>query len=387
MTDATTGQTAPAAPAAESASTLTLSREDLRAELSRMVDNGPERISPHRTEYGEGVTRNELPYRFGRQGVGEFSLATDLGAALKGDYAASERTSAFVRSVFATATTDVNELNPTGNRPDLYVDQKEYGTPMWSAIDKGSITNATPFTVPAFNSAASLVAAHVEGTEPSVGSFTTTALTVTPAPLSGKVEINREVLDQGGNPQVDTLIWRQMTRAWFEALEAKAVAVLAAISSPTQINLTAGVGDDVLAGEIDAAFVALQYVRGGFRFNDLFLQVDLFKKLAAAVDSAGRKLYPMIGATNANGTASPRYGSIDVAGVRGYPGWALAATGSVEAASWLFDREYVAGWASAPQRIDLETQVKSVFMGLWGYAATAVLDESAVRRVDYDPVA
>jgi hypothetical protein len=40
--------------------------------------------------------------------------------------------------------------------------------------------------------------------------------------VSGKVEITREAFDQGGNPQMSGLIWRQMTRGYYEALEAYA---------------------------------------------------------------------------------------------------------------------------------------------------------------------
>ncbi|MEK8107413.1 hypothetical protein NKG94_23850 [Micromonospora sp. M12] len=96
-----------------------------------------------------------------------------------------------------------------------------------------------------------------------------------------------------------------------------------------------------------AAFASLQYVRGGFSMDTLFSQIDLYKALVAAKDTAGRRLYPALGPSNASGTASARYAAIDVNGVRALPAWALAATGSVVASSYLFDREVVHGWATA----------------------------------------
>ncbi|MEK8107414.1 hypothetical protein NKG94_23855 [Micromonospora sp. M12] len=46
------------------------------------------------------------------------------------------------------------------------------------------------------------------------------------------MEITREAWDQGGNPQLSGIIWRHMVRAWYESLEASAVAVLDA-ATPT----------------------------------------------------------------------------------------------------------------------------------------------------------
>lgn len=382
MSDTATEQTAPAAPAA-SAAGAAFSRDDLMSALRDVLSEqtGPTEVNPNRATLS---VAEEVPYRFnGERGAREFS--SDVFAAYKGNGEAHQRVEEFLGEAFAVATTDVNELNPTRNRPDMYVDQRQYTYPVWSAIDKGSIADNTPFTFPKFNSAGTLVAAHSEGVEPSLGTFTTTLDTVTPAPISGKVEINREVIDQGGNPQVSGLIWRQMVRAWNEALEAKAVALLDA-ATPTAIALTAGAADDVLAGEIDAAFVALQYIRGGFTMDTCFAQIDLFKKLAAAVDGNGRKLFPILAPQNATGTAAARFRSIDVSGVTVYPAWALAASGSVVASSYLFDRESVHGWASAPRKLDFDYQVKSVFVGIWGYAATVISDLAGVREITYDPV-
>jgi len=281
----------------------------------------------------------------------------------------------------------VNELNPTRQRPEMYVDQRDYQYPMWQAIEKGTLGDITPFTFPKFSSASGLVANHTEGVEPSSGTYVTTSQTVTPTPVSGKIKITRETIDQGGNPQVTNLIWNQMVKAWYEALEAFAVSTLDA-ASPTQIDLsgTPGISDGDLDEALTEALVLLQFVRGGFTMDTAFTQVDLFKALVGARDDAGRPLYPAIGAMNANGTVRGRWAGVDVNGVGFLPAWALAATGTVAASSYLFDRAVVHGWASAPQRLDFtQIEVANVYMGLWGYKAAAISDITGVREIVYDP--
>jgi len=118
----------------------------------------------------------------------------------------------------------------------------------------------------------------------------------------------------------------------------------------------------------------------------VFTQIDLYKAMAAAKDSSGRRLYPMINPQNANGTTARGYTSIDAHGKLWVPAWATAASGIVAATSWMFDREKVCAWASAPQRIDLQWRVAWVDVGIWGYKAFGVTDVNGVREVVYDPV-
>jgi len=343
------------------------------------------------TKLGGAVTlvTDPAPYRFDSRGNlqrGTHDFSQDLFAGHAGDTAALARATEFVRATFDIATGDVNELNPTRQRPELYVDQRDFQYPIWDSINKGTLTDITPFTFPKFSSASGLVGAHTEGVEPSSGTLVTTSQTVTPTAVSGKAKITRETWDQGGNPQVSNLIWRQMTKGWFEALEAAAVAVLDA-ATPTAITLTAGEEDTDLTDELEAALTLLQFIRGGFSMDTAFTQVDLYKKLAAAVDTAGRKIYPALGPANATGTVRPRWAGIDVNGLAFLPAWALAATGVVPASSYLFDRAVVHGWASAPQRLDFNIEVAHVYIGLWGYKATAISDVTGVREIIYDPVA
>ncbi|XTZ16411.1 phage portal protein [Micromonospora echinospora] len=338
------------------------------------------------------------PYRFDRQGnitKGTHDFSTDLIAGSKGDGAALERAQKFMAEAFDaemrhaqfdTDKADVAGLNPNRQRPDLYVDQREFRSPVWDAINKGILDSPTPFVLPKFGSASGLVSAHTEGVEPTDGTFTATSQTITPGPVSGKVRITREAWDQGGNPQLSSIIWRQMVRAWHEALEAAAVAVLDA-ASPTQITLTTGATDEALDQELTAAFAALQFVRGGFAMTDMFTQVDLYKALVAAVDADGRRLYPALSPSNASGSARSRWAALDINGVTAVPSWALAASGTVAASSYLLDRESVHGWATAPRQLQFETSVAYVELAIWGYRAAAITDLTGVREIVYDPAA
>lgn len=353
-------------------------------------------VNPTRRTVSVTATEEPIPYRFDREGNltkgHTYDFSTDLISGSRGDSEALQRAQQFLlhmAPMFGGAQFDIDKadaaaLNPNINRPDLYVDQKEFSYPIWDAINKGTLADATPFVLPKFNTSSGLVAAHVEGVEPTPGAVTATSQTITPSALSGKVEITREAWDQGGNPQLSGIIWRQMVRSWFEGLEAAAVALLDGLT-PTGITLSTAATDDILVGELESAIAALQFVRGGMRMRDFFLQVDLYKALVNATDADGRKLIPRIGPVNTNGTVSDFFADLDLAGLRGRPGWALAASGTVAASSYLFDRNDVHGWASAPQRLEFQYRVAYVDVAIWGYKALANTDLTGVREVIYDP--
>lgn len=338
------------------------------------------------------VTESES-YRFDREG-NLHAAAHDFGVDMVrgmnpkfNDHAARDRAEAFIQAHFDVVSTDVNETNPTINQ-NRYIDQREYRSPVWEAISKGAPPNGIqPFAWPKFSSASGLVGAHTEGVEPSSGTYVTTNQTVTPSATSGKAKISRETWDMGGTPGTGNLIWRQMTRGYVEALEAKAIAVLDA-ASPTQIDFSGspGLADGDLDQALTQALARLQFIRGGFTMDAGFSQIDFYLALVGATDSTGRRLYPAIGPTNANGTVSQRYASVNTNGVVWDPSWALAATGSVAASSYLFDRLSVDGWATPPRQLLMpEIEVANVYIGIWGYSAAAINDIAGVREVVYDP--
>lgn len=356
------------------------------ANLTHPQGSGPEVVSAgHTFEVTEPA-----PYRF--DGVpAEHDFSRDLIAFGRDrDSEAGARVMAFLQSEFAPKfdvdTTDTATLNPSRQRPDMYVDGRKYSTPFYDALYTGAINDMTPFIVPKFNSATGLVAAHVEGVEPTPGAFTATSQTITPSAVSGKVEITREVWDQGGNPQVSTLIWNRMKYEYFKSLEVSAVAVLDA-ASPTAIALTAGYADDDLVNQLEAAIADLNFIAGGNTFDFAGTQQDLYRKLAAAVDSTGRKLLPIYGPTNANGGATAKFRMLDVAGVPFAPVWSLGAAGTAVESSYLVDTDSVHVWNSAPQRLEFQYRVAYVDLAIWGYVATAITDINGVREITYDPVA
>lgn len=335
---------------------------------------GPEPISAT-----EGLEVNEpAPYRF--DGVaGEFSLIDDMRSAAGGDPAAKQRFETFVEETFAVTTTNVNTLNPTKNRPDLYVPNLTYSTPLWDSVSTGTIDDRTPFTVPKFASASGLVGPHAEGVEPTPGAFAATSQTVTPTALSGKIEINREVLDQGGSPQADAIIWGEMLNAWFEAREARIAALLNGIAT-AELNLASAV-DAALVNALTGYFAGLQFVRGGNRFTRFVADGNLFPALVAAKDTAGRPLLPILGPSNAQGSADGGFDRVQLGNQTIRAAWALG-TGN-DKKSYSFVPSSVWAWSSAPKKFTFEYQVKSIDMAIWGYAAGAVLRDSDVKPIDY----
>lgn len=330
------------------------------------------------------------PYRF--DGVrGEHDFSADLIAFGRDhDADAGARVMAFLEEQFSPSfdvdTGNVSTLNPSRVRADMYVDERKFTTPVYDALYRGTITDMTPFILPKFSSAAGLVADHVEGVEPTPGSFVATSQTITPSAVSGKVEITREVWDQGGNPQASGLIWQKMVYNYFQALETAAAAVLtAAAASITDIALTTNAEDDVLVGELTAALADLQFVAGGELISLGLTHQNLYRRLAAAVDSTGRKLLPQYGPTNAEGQARSRFTSLDVAGYEFVPAKSLGAASANTSNSWLIDPSSVHLWNSPPQRLEFQYRVAYVDLAIWGYKAAAITDTAGVRQITYDP--
>lgn len=373
-----TGTVTEEAPATEP---VTFSAEQF-AELIGRFGNpqaGPEVIAANPSGTVQ-LAAADSPYCFDGS-KGEHDFSRDLIAWSRGDGEAAGRVTDFITAEFNVAQANVSSLNPLGQRPDLYVDNLEFRYPVWSAIVKGTLSDITAFRIPKWATSSGMVADHVPGVEPTAGAFTTGYQDITPTAMSGKVVIDREVWDQGGNPQLSMILWREIQRAWYEALEVKAVDMLDALT-PTAIALS-GVDAD-LAGAWSDALSDLQYIRGGYRFDDFVLAKNLFKGFTGAVDDNGRRLYPMVNPQNANGSTDRRYRFIDADGVIGNPAWALEAGNGGGGSSYLFAREDVHGWATPPRRIDMPAiAVATVTIGVWGYVAAANTRLEGVREVTY----
>lgn len=329
---------------------------------------------------GAGAVEISEPpvYRFDGR-AGQRSLTEDLRAMQFGDGEARQHVDQFMAAAFATAWGDVSALNPTQNRPELYVPHLTYSRPLWESVTTGGLDDKTPFTIPKFASASGLVSDHTEGNEPTAGTFTATSQTVTPAPLSGKVTIDREVIDAGGSPATDQIIWTEILNAWYEAIEAKIAALLNA-STTTETNLASAV-DSALVAALTAKLASLQFVRGGNRFTGFVSDGLLFNALVAAKDGQGRPLLPVVGPANAQGSTAGDFGTVQLGAQAIRAAWALGATNASK--SFLFVPSSVYAWSSTPQRFNFEYQVKSIDIAVWGYAATAITRDSDVLPIDY----
>jgi phage head maturation protease len=404
-----TETTAPATePTPAPVPAITFSAEniaEIRTALGLPEPTAPESrpvVNPARLTASTSVGE-PLPYRFDRGGnfaATEHVFSTDLRDMQRvGDLegtstAAGKRVMDLLKATFDTDSADINELNPTINRPDMYVDQRDFQYPLWNAVSKGTPPNGTqPFAFPKFNTASGLVGAHTEGTEPTAGNFTTTAQTVTPTSISGKASLTREVYDMGGNPAVSTLVYNQMVRGYREGLESSTATFLNTLTAATDIALGVAVVDDALADAWDQALAGLAFVRG-YDFSVFAIEQVLYKAFVGAEDTTGRRLYPILNPQNATGTASSRFRQLDLSGVVGTPSWALPSTAGSLNNSWLFDPSTVHGWATAPQRLEFAgtnttggyAPVAMVDIAIWGYQAFANSDLGGVRQVTYDSV-
>jgi len=377
--------TAPEATPAEAEATAEAPTFDV-APIAQAIADGfalihPQAETRESVSATEGLTVEEpSPYRFDGTAAAH-SFVEDLRDAQQGNAEARQRIEQFTADLetFAVSTANVSSLNPTQNRPDLYVPNLTFQRPLWDLVSTGVVEDKTPFTVPKFSSASGLVGAHTEGVEPTPGAFAATSQTITPAPKSGKIEIVREVWDQGGSPQADQIIWAEMLNGWYESLEAMIATLLAAVPT-AELNLASAV-DAALVDALTGYFAGLQFVRGGNRFTAFAADGNLFPALVGAKDSAGRHLLPVVGPSNAQGTTGGGFDRVNLGNQDIRAAWALG-TGN-DKKSYNFVPTSVWAWASTPKRFTFEYQVKSIDMAIWGYGASAVLRDSDVKPIDY----
>lgn len=312
-------------------------------------------------------------YAFNGEG-GKFNFAEDVSSAVKGNVDAKARVDAWIQEKFAVATGDVAALTPAGYRSDLYVGPRPYTRVLSRVITQSTVNDVTPFVFPKLTSVTGpLVAPHVQGVEPALaGGAVWGSQTVTPTPLSGKAEFNREVVDQAG-PAVQTLIWNEMVKASEKAAEARIVAMLDGLTLPAgQIKAVNGT-NSALADALDLMVLGLGEPD---RFAGLVANASLYGALYTARDADGRKLFPAIGqAVNADGTANGRR-SLDLNGM-------LAFQSKDTANSYLVDPSTVYQFLSAPRRLDFDIQVKSIYMGFWQYSAEAITDTTGIIRITH----
>lgn len=334
---------------------------------------------------GQAQVTEQPLYRFDGN-KGQRSFITDVANRFGGDSELREKASKFIAAqmklAFANITvSNTTTLNPAIQRPDLYVGRLSFSRPIGSMVTGGVVDEITRSTLPKFSAASGLVATHVEGTEPTEGSFSTTSQNVDPKAISGLLKVNREVVDQGGTPQTDQVMWDIMTQFYAELLETRLVDSLQALSlSDTPI---VGV-DGELQADILAEFAGLQFIRGGDRYTGFALNSDLYSAITGAVDGDGRPLFPLLAPQNAVGTVASDLSSVRVAGKVGVPAWALASGNGGPDKSFLLVPGSVYQWFSPPTRIDLDrVAVSYVGIGIWGYSAEFTSRDTDVIQLAY----
>jgi hypothetical protein len=335
-------------------------------------------------------------YRFGgaEAAPSGFDFATDLLAAGKdGDSAALSRlvkfTAARLSPQFAT-TTDTAAVNPNVYRPDMFLGQAPVpASPLYDFFHKGGLSNVTPFFWSKLDRTNTDVSVHdhTEGTDPADDNLVTaTGATVSPIAVSGKVHITREVADQGGNPVVSGLVWSEFERSLKIALETKTAALISAgMAGITALaTIPTGTAGPAAGLAVEGGLVDLQFIADGYRFSKAFGHVDLYKALALATNSEDEKIYPILGASNRDGTTASKFAHIDIAGYGMYPAASLGATGAGANNSLVADPAAVHVWNSGLTRLDkLSETVEGWDMGVFAYFAGVLYDVTGLRKITY----
>lgn len=343
--------------------------------------------------------REESMYRFdGGVSTSGHDLSADLVAAIKGDREAYGRVLGFMSEELVSPqglefvdTGDTAAVNPASYRPDLFKDEEPaQPAKLYDCFHAGGLSDVTPFFYSKLGAYSGLIGAHSEGVPPTAGSFTTeTGETITPAPVSGRIFITREVADQGGNPQVSGLIWAKFQRVFREMLETRTAQVVHDnLDDFANLITTTGLEDGAALGAmLKQGLVDLQFTPNGSRFSRFFSAKDLYSELAAAVDGNDRPLYPIVAASNADGTASNRLGNINVAGINLEPTWSteIEYAGASDNASIYADPMAIKVWNSGLTRLDKVGETAAGWnVDVFAYVATHLYDATGVRKVTFE---
>lgn len=280
--------------------------------------------------------------------------------------------------IFQTgSTTNLPEIFPTTNRQDLYVPELDYPRPIYDAVSKANITDATPFRLPKFNAASGMINDHVEGVNPTDGYLDLTDQTVTPTAVSGLFKLTREIAD-ASNPAVDRIALDSMRRAYEEEVEARLAAMFLA-SGYAASGGTTGTGADLILA-LKRDLVTRAFARGGNRLNRIIAGQTPFTEASVAVDDVGRPLLPELAPQNADGTARVGVAGLRVSGYAMVPAWALDAALVVyfnSSSAWCFTspvKQFRFEERNGPALIELAA---------FGYEAHAILRDSDVVKRRY----
>lgn len=333
------------------------------------------------------------------------SLVRDLWAAKEDrDAEADARVRKFAAqqaeaAQFATVTRTVGaNVIPPGYRPDLYVPQLFQGRPLWEMVRTGTLTDATPFTLPTFTSATGATADHVEGTNPTDGSLSIGTRTVTPGAISGLFKITREIVD-AANPAIDEIAASVMRESYSQQTEAKLYTEMNGangqggtitsgfVPSGVAVTTATGVGSTGAAGVALLDTVRDQLVAYPFRRfaspDRLALSLEAAQQLAKAKDGQGRPLLPRLGATNATGTVGTLDQAFDIDGLAGRPAWSMSGNAAGDADTLLWNSADVWAWESPLLTFQYNERSGPALieLALFGYFAVRILRPSGISAV------
>lgn len=287
---------------------------------------------------------------------------------------------------------------PPGYKPDMYLPQLFQGRPLLDMVSKGSLSDATPFTIPKFTSASGATADHVEGTNPSDGTLTLGTVTVTPGAISGRFRITREMVD-AANPAIDAIALNALKESYSQQTEGKVYALLngaagvggtitsGTVPSGAAVVTATGAGSSGAAGVALIGAVRQQMVEYPFRrfaqANRLAVSSEAAVQLAKACDSTGRPLLPRLGATNAVGQGSAYAGAFDLDGLAATPAWSMTGNAAGDADTIMFNSQDVWAWESnlLVFRYEEVAGPANIDLVLFGYFAAQVLRGSGLSAV------
>ncbi|WP_329069014.1 phage portal protein [Amycolatopsis sp. NBC_01480] len=303
-------------------------------------------------------------------------------------------------AAFAANTGNTAAIIPPGYRPDLYVTQLLQGRPLWGSVSRGSLTDATPFTIPAYTSSTGMASTHTEGTNPASGALTIGTKTVTPNAVSGLFTITREIADSS-NPAIDAIATQAMSEAYSQNTEAKLYAELngangaggaitagqvpsgAWVYTTTGGSVAAGTygGEKLLAGERQ---VLAQYPFHRFAAPSIaHLSQEATTAYASAVDGNGRPLLPSIGAQNSAGVGNAVTQGWYVDGLPNLPTWSMSGNAAGDADVLIFNRTDVWAWESPLLTFRFEERggPANIDLALFGYVAVRLLRPAGLHAI------
>lgn len=301
------------------------------------------------------------------------------------------------RQAYFTAGTRANlgPVIPPGYRPELYVTQLMQGRPLVESVSRGTLTDATPFTLPRFTSMTGLTGDHTEGTNPNPGdsrAINIATVTVTPGAISGVFQLTREIVDSA-NPAIDAIAMQAMQESYSQQTEAKVYnelngtngqgGTITAGFTPSGAQARTTTGGSAAAGTFGGTEL-LAGVRGALalypfrRFaapNRAHLSQEATSAFAGAVGTDGRPLLPSVGATNTAGVGNAATQGWFVDGLAMTPTWSMTGNAAGDADVLIFNSNDIWAWESGllTFRFEERSGPANIDLALFGYFATRLL--------------